>query len=77
MRLALLVFMAALVIRQIMGRSADPIREAHGGRDPLAGVLAADVPTGKHHRHGNGSGGKVGVIKKTTTTTAAKESNDE
>ncbi|MGJ4085320.1 glycosyltransferase family 87 protein [Corynebacterium macclintockiae] len=75
-RLALLVFMAVLVIRQIMGRSADPIREAHGGRDPLAGVLAADVPTGKHHRHGNGSGGKVGVIKKTTTTTAAKESND-
>ena len=42
-RLGLLVFMAVLVIRQIMGRSPDPIREAHGGRDPLAGVLAEEL----------------------------------
>ena len=88
-RLGLLVFMAVLVIRQIMGRSPDPIREAHGGRDPLAGVLAeepanalegapaeepADASTNQTAReNGNGSGGEVGVNKKGAEK---KESND-
>ena len=46
-RLALLGFMAVLVVRQILGRSPDPIRQAHGGRDPLAGVLQpADASAG-------------------------------
>ena len=76
-RLGLLVFMAVLVIREIMGRTPDRIREAHGGRDPLAGVLAeepADAPTNHSaSENGNGSGGEVGVTKKGAEK---KESND-
>ena len=80
-RLGLLVFMAVLVIRQIMGRSPDPIREAHGGCDPLAGVLAEEpaevqdgAPTNQSARENwNGSGGEVGVNKKDAEK---KESND-
>jgi uncharacterized membrane protein len=34
-----IIAMVVLVIRQMMGRSPDPVREAHAGKDPLAGVL--------------------------------------
>lgn len=37
LRIALIVLMAVLVIRQMLGKSPDSVREAHGGRDPLAG----------------------------------------
>lgn len=63
LRLALLVYMAVLVIRQIMGRIPDPVRDAHAGRDPLAGVLD------------DGGDGEVGVTKKKVGATK-KESND-
>lgn len=39
-RLGLLVAMAVIVIRQMLGRSVDTVRAAHGGRDPLAGACA-------------------------------------
>ena len=37
-RLSLLVAMAVIVVRQIYGYSPDPVRAAHGGKDPLSGV---------------------------------------
>ena len=37
-RLGLLVAMAVIVVRQIYGYSPDPVRAAHGGKDPLSGV---------------------------------------
>ena len=63
LRLALLVYMAVLVIRQIMERIPDPVRDAHAGRDPLAGVLD------------DGGDGEMGVTKKKVGATK-KESND-
>lgn len=38
-RLGLLVAMSVLIIRQMYGRSVDPVRAAHEGRDPLSGAL--------------------------------------
>ena len=45
-RFGLLFVMAGLVIREAMGRGSgvDKIREAHGGRDPLAGLLEPRAP---------------------------------
>ena len=40
-RLLLLTVMVVLVIRQMLGREADPVADAHHGRDPLA-LSAAD-----------------------------------
>ena len=37
-RLGLLVAMAVIVVRQIYGLTPDPVRAAHGGKDPLSGV---------------------------------------
>lgn len=39
-RLALLVWMATLIIRQIYGLSPDPVRQSHAGKDPLIGSAA-------------------------------------
>ena len=40
-RLGLLVIMSVLIIRQAKGVDPDSVRQAHGGIDPLAGVLLA------------------------------------
>lgn len=40
LRLGLLVAMAVLVLCQIYGTAADPVRNSHNGEDPLAGLLA-------------------------------------
>ena len=37
----LLLALTVLVLRQLWGRSVDPVLEAHGGRDPLAGPFVA------------------------------------
>lgn len=37
----LLIALAVIVIRQILAKSADKVREAHGGADPLAGPFSA------------------------------------
>ena len=43
LRLGLLVAMAVIVVRQMYGSAPDPVRAAHGGRDPLAGALGVGV----------------------------------
>ena len=37
---ALIIAMAVLVIRQMCGKTTDKVRDAHAGRDPLAGAFA-------------------------------------
>lgn len=39
-RLGLLVAMAVIVVRQMLGRTVDTVRQAHAGHDPLAGPCA-------------------------------------